>query len=55
VLWELAGGLGAPESLAELGMQEEDIPRTGELAVAKPYGNPCPVTRGGIEALLRAA
>src|SRR4051794_12417846 len=54
-LWELAGRLGAPRSLAELGMKESDIPRIVELAVANPYANPRPVTRDGIEALLRAA
>jgi maleylacetate reductase len=54
-LWELAGRLGAPRSLAELGMQHEDIPRIAELAVANPYANPRPVTRDGVESLLRAA
>jgi maleylacetate reductase len=54
-LWELAGRLGAPRSLAELGMQEADIPRIADLAVANPYANPRPVTRDGVEALLRAA
>jgi maleylacetate reductase len=54
-LWELAGRLGAPRSLAELGMEDEDIPRIAELAVADPYANPRPVTRDGVEALLRAA
>jgi maleylacetate reductase len=54
-LWELAGRLGAPRSLRELGMQERDIPRIAELAVANPYANPRPVTREGVEALLRAA
>ena len=54
-LWELAGRLGAPRSLAELGMAETDIPRIADLAVANPYANPRPVTREGVEALLRAA
>ncbi|MGY1763771.1 maleylacetate reductase [Geodermatophilus sp. SYSU D00779] len=54
-LWELAGRLGAPRSLAELGMVEADIPRIAELAVANPYANPRPVTREGVEVLLRAA
>ena len=54
-LWELAGRLGAPRSLAELGMAEADVPRIAELAVASPYANPRPVTRDGVEALLRAA
>ncbi|CCG03398.1 maleylacetate reductase [Blastococcus saxobsidens] len=54
-LWELAGRLGAPRSLAELGMREADVGRVVELAVANPYGNPRPVTRDGVESLLRAA
>ena len=54
-LWELAGRLGAPRSLSELGMAEEDIPRIANLAVANPYANPQPVTQEGVEALLRAA
>ncbi len=54
-LWELAGRLGAPRSLAELGMKESDVPRIAELAVARPYANPRPVTRDGVERLLRAA
>jgi maleylacetate reductase len=54
-LWQLAGRLGAPRSLRELGMAEEDIPRIAELAVANPYSNPRPVTRDGIEALLWTA
>jgi maleylacetate reductase len=54
-LWELGGRLGAPRSLRELGMQEADIPRIAELAVANPYANPRPVTRNGVESLLRAA
>jgi maleylacetate reductase len=36
-------------------MKEGDIPRIAELAVANPYANPRPVTRDGVEALLRAA
>lgn len=54
-LWDLAGRLGAPRSLAELGMKETDVPRAAELAVANPYANPRPVTRDGVESLLRAA
>jgi maleylacetate reductase len=54
-LWELAGRLGAPRALRDLGMAEEDIPRIADLAVANPYANPRPVTRDGVEALLRAA
>jgi maleylacetate reductase len=54
-LWELAGRLGAPRSLAELGMAEDDVAGVAELAVASPYANPRPVTRAGVESLLRAA
>jgi maleylacetate reductase len=54
-LWDLAGRLGAPRSLRELGMTELDIPRIADLAVATPYANPRPVTRGAVEALLNAA
>jgi maleylacetate reductase len=54
-LWDLAGRLGAPRSLRELGMTEDDIPRIADLAVASPYANPRPVTRTAVEALLRAA
>jgi maleylacetate reductase len=54
-LWELAGRLRAPRSLRELGMAEPDIERIAVMAVANPYANPRPVTREGVEALLRAA
>ncbi len=54
-LWELGGRLGAPRSLRGLGMAEADVPRIAGLAVADPYANPRPVTRDGVEALLRAA
>jgi maleylacetate reductase len=54
-LWELAGRLGAARSLAALGMVADDIPRIAELATASPYANPRPVTREGVERLLRGA
>jgi maleylacetate reductase len=54
-LWELAGRLGAPRSLRELGMAEGDIPRLVELAVANPYANPREVTADGVASLLHAA
>jgi maleylacetate reductase len=54
-LWELAGRLGAPHSLRELGMNETDIPRIVEQAVANPYANPRPVTPQGLTALLEDA
>ena len=36
-------------------MQEADIPRIVELAVASPYAHPRPVTEEGVTALLEAA
>jgi maleylacetate reductase len=54
-LWELAGALGAPRALKDLGMDEADIDRIAEEVVANPYANPAPVTRGGVTRLLRAA
>ncbi|MGY1814829.1 maleylacetate reductase [Blastococcus sp. SYSU D00820] len=54
-LWELAGRLGAPRSLRELGMAEDDVDRIAEAAVASPYANPRPVTREAVAGLLRAA
>jgi len=54
-LWELAGRLGAPRSLRELGMAEGDIARVVDQALGSPYANPRPVTRDGVESLLQAA
>ena len=54
-LWDLAGELGGPRSLASLGMAEADIGRIAGQVVASPYANPAPVTRGGVVRLLRAA
>jgi maleylacetate reductase len=54
-LWELAGRLGAPRSLRELGMAEADVARIAGAAVATTYANPRPVTRDAVERLLHAA
>lgn len=55
-LWQLREDLGAPRSLAEIGMREEDIALGAELAVAAiPASNPRPVERSELEALIRAA
>jgi maleylacetate reductase len=36
-------------------MDQNDIPRIADAAVASPYANPQPVTRDGVTRLLRAA
>ena len=45
-LWELAGRLGAPRSLRELGMAEADIPRIVEQVAGQPLRQPRPGDRG---------
>ncbi|MGV9714221.1 maleylacetate reductase [Gordonia sp. NPDC003424] len=54
-LWNLAGDLGAPRSLADLGMAETDIDRIADEVTSKSYGNPRPLTTDGVRDLLRAA
>ena len=54
-LWRLGQTLGAPRSLAALGLTEGDIEHVAALAVANPYANPVPVTEQGVRHLLLAA
>ncbi|MEU9172966.1 maleylacetate reductase [Streptomyces sp. NPDC048420] len=54
-LWELTGRLGAPRSLAELGLKEADVAEAAVQVAGQPYANPRPVTADGVRALLRAA
>jgi maleylacetate reductase len=54
-LFDLAVSLGAPVSLAALGMKEADLDEAAAIAVQNPYYNPRPVTREGIRRLLQDA
>jgi maleylacetate reductase len=54
-LYDLAVSLGAPTSLAALGLKASDLDRAADLAVENPYYNPRPITREGIRALLQDA
>jgi len=54
-LYELAGAVGAPRSLAELGMPEGGIDRAADLAVQNPYWNPRPLERTALRELLARA
>lgn len=54
-LFDLAASLGAPMSLASIGMTADDLDRAADLAVQNPYYNPRPITREGIRALLQDA
>lgn len=51
-LYDLAAALGAPLSLAAIGMKAADLDRAAEIAVQNPYYNPRPITREGIRVLL---
>lgn len=51
-LWDLASRIGAPMSLAALGLHESDLDRAAAIAVGSPYPNPRPLTQDGIRALL---
>ena len=51
-LYNLAVNIGAPLSLASIGMQQEDLDRAADLATQNPYYNPRAVTREGIRQLL---
>jgi maleylacetate reductase len=54
-LYDLAESLGAPVSLAAIGMRESDLDCAADIAVQNPYYNPRPITRDGIRALLQSA
>lgn len=54
-LFELAGRIGAPRSLREIGMPEHGVGVAAERALANPYWNPQPLERDGIRALIARA
>jgi maleylacetate reductase len=54
-LFALAGDLGAPIALRDIGMREENLDRAAELAARDPYRNPAPVTAEGVRELLQNA
>ncbi|MFD5625981.1 maleylacetate reductase [Streptomyces sp. NPDC127072] len=54
-LRDLAGGLGAPRSLAELGLRKADLTLAATQATATAYPNPREVTVSGVLGLLTAA
>lgn len=54
-LYDLNASLGAPTSLAELGMTEDAIEDAADRALANPYWNPRPLERPGIRALIGRA
>lgn len=54
-IWTFARALGAPRSLRDLGLREQDLERAADLSVANAYWNPREVTRDEIRTLLGAA
>jgi maleylacetate reductase len=54
-VFDLITSAGGPTSLAELGFTDGDVDRCVNLATAKPYPNPAPVTDNGIRELLHGA
>ena len=54
-LQQLARRLGAPTSLAAIGMPADGLDRAAELAVSTPYPNPRPLDRAALRALLQRA
>jgi maleylacetate reductase len=54
-LHELARRLGAPTSLAALGMPADGLDRAADLAVQNQYANPRPLERVALRALLQRA
>jgi maleylacetate reductase len=54
-MFELAGKLGAPRSLREIGMSDDGLDHAADVAVASPYWNPRPIERAAIRALLQDA
>jgi len=54
-LFDLAVRIGAPTSLKQLGMPENQIARAAQLVIEHPYPNPRPVEFAGIRQLLNDA
>ncbi|MGW1786352.1 maleylacetate reductase [Streptomyces sp. NPDC002143] len=54
-LARLSTALGAPHSLADLGLTAADLPQVVEQVLAAPYANPRPVTRDALHSLLTDA
>jgi alcohol dehydrogenase class IV len=54
-LYDLAAEIGAPTSLAQLGMHEEDLGRAAHLSVDPPAWNPRPADAADVRSLLEDA
>jgi maleylacetate reductase len=54
-LYDLAGAVGAPRALRDLGMPEDGIDHAADLALSNPYWNPRPLEREAIRDLIARA
>ncbi|KAG7444492.1 iron-containing alcohol dehydrogenase [Guyanagaster necrorhizus] len=54
-IFDLSKSLGAPSTLKELGMKEEDLEKAADIASKSPYPNPAPLEKEGLLQLLRNA
>jgi maleylacetate reductase len=54
-IFDLAVRIGAPVSLAQIGMPAGGLDRAARLAVESPYDNPKPIDYGGVRRLLEDA
>ena len=54
-LFDLGATVGAPQSLAAIGMPATGLDEAADIAVRNPYPNPRPLERDAIRALLQAA
>jgi maleylacetate reductase len=54
-LYDLARDNGAPYSLKQLGMREEDLEKAADIAAKSPYPNPAPLEREKLLQLLKNA
>ncbi|KAK0203107.1 iron-containing alcohol dehydrogenase [Desarmillaria ectypa] len=54
-IFDLSKSLGAPSTLKELGMKEEDLEKAADIASKSPYPNPAPLEKEGLLQLLKNA
>jgi alcohol dehydrogenase class IV len=54
-IYDLAAGNGAPVSLREIGMRQEDVSNACEIAMRNQYPNPRPLQAGALRQLLQNA
>ncbi|KAK0444828.1 iron-containing alcohol dehydrogenase [Armillaria borealis] len=54
-IFDLSKSLGAPPTLKELGMKEEDLEKAADIASKSPYPNPAPLEKEKIMQLLKNA